>query len=76
MAQAGSRRTVSVEAHSRSQASPCGICAGKSGEGQVYVRVPGFFPVIVIPPMFHNNRMDKRPKLGDLQTKECSFMST
>jgi len=57
-----------VQAHSRSQASPCGICAGQSGEGQVYVRVPRFFPVIVIPPMLLNNRMNKRPKPGDLQT--------
>jgi hypothetical protein len=72
MAEAVSRRTVTVQAHSRPQASPC----GQSGEGQVYVRVPGFFPVIVIPPVLHNNRMDKRPKPGDLLTKEYYLMST
>ena len=67
MAQAVSRRNVTVQAHSRSQASPCGICAGQSGEGQVYVQVARFFPVIVIPPVLHNDGMNRRPKPGDLQ---------
>jgi len=76
MAQAVSRRTVTVQAQPRSQASPFGISAGQSGKGQVYVRVPRFFPVSVIPPVLHTNRMDKRLKPGDLQTKQRSFMST
>jgi hypothetical protein len=67
---------LTVQAYSRCQASPCGICAGQSGEGQVYAQVPRFFRVSVIPPILHTNRMDKRPKPGDLQTKQCSFMSS
>jgi hypothetical protein len=76
MAEAVSRRTATVQAQPRPQASPFWISAGQSGEGQVYIRVPRVFPVSVIPPMLHTNRTDKRPKPGDLQTQQCSFMST
>jgi hypothetical protein len=76
MAQAVSRRTVTVQAQPRTQASPFGISAGQSGKGQVYVRVPRFFPARVIPSVLRTNRMDKRPKPRDLQTKQRSLLST
>jgi hypothetical protein len=53
MAQAVSRRPLTAEARVRSRASPCGICGGQSGTGQVFPRVLRFSPVNFIPPVLN-----------------------
>ena len=46
MVQAVSRRTQTVEARVRSEASPCAICVGKSGTGPGFSQCTSVFPVM------------------------------
>jgi hypothetical protein len=50
MAQAVSRRPVTVEARVRGRVSPCGISGGRNNIETVFIRVLLFAPVSVIPP--------------------------
>jgi hypothetical protein len=54
MAQAVSRRLLTVEARVRSLVVPCGICGGQSGTGTgFFFRVLRFSPVNFIPLVLH-----------------------
>jgi hypothetical protein len=60
-AQAVSSRPFTAGAEVRSRVSPCGICGGESGMGQVFPRVLRFSLVSLIPPVLHY--LKKREKL-------------
>jgi hypothetical protein len=61
MAQAVSRRPLSVEARVRSQVNPCGICGGQSGTET------GFSPSTSVSPCsFHSTGA---PLLGKMKKK-------
>jgi hypothetical protein len=47
MAQVVSRWPLTAEARVRARVSPCEICGGQSGTGQVYLRVLRFSPVSI-----------------------------
>jgi hypothetical protein len=44
MAQAVSRRPLTVEARVRSRVGPCGICGGQSGTGTGFSPITSVFP--------------------------------
>ena len=60
MAQAVSRRPLTVKARVRSRVSPCGICGGQNGSGTGFPRVLRFSPISFIPPVLHY--LEKRKK--------------
>jgi hypothetical protein len=51
--------TLTAEARVRSRVSPCGICGGQSGTGQVFARVLRFSPVNFFPPVLHYSENEK-----------------
>lgn len=65
MAQAVSRRSFTVEAWVRSQASPCEICGRHSGTGTGFFRVFSFPPVSIILTM-HRAHIHLSPTLYNL----------
>jgi len=53
MAEAVSRWPLTVEAWVGTQATPCGICGGRSSTVTVFLRVMRFYRVTVSPPRLH-----------------------
>jgi hypothetical protein len=51
MGQAVRRKTLTAEARVRLQTTPCEIVVDTVAQGQMYLIVLLFFPVIIIPPM-------------------------
>jgi hypothetical protein len=52
VAQAVSRRPLTVESRVPALVNPCGICGGQSSTGQVFLKVLRVSPVNIIPPSF------------------------
>jgi len=48
-----STQPLTTEAWVHSQVSPCAICSGQSGSGQIFLQVLWFSPANIIPPMLH-----------------------
>jgi hypothetical protein len=76
-AQAVGRKFLTAEAWVRAQVSPCRICGGESGTGTSFLRVLWFFPVSIIPPLFHIHSyiiwgMDKGPVRGPVPQRQQS----
>jgi hypothetical protein len=77
IAQAVSRRLLTKEGLVCAQVSPCGICGGQSGTGQVFLRVLRFSPVSIITPLLHIHSsiiwgMDNGPDSGHSPTERQS----
>jgi hypothetical protein len=60
MAHAVSRRPLSAAAWVRAQANPVGFVVDKVSLGQVFLRVPRFSPVNIIPPRVHFSENSKK----------------